>query len=115
MTALLTLSLRKELCGGNPPALAAHYHRPENGEVKGIAYDGGPGVDDLMGAKAGALEVGDRLRFLSGGWIKMGTRVRAEVATHDGRRVGHSHNRVWIVWPGVREGRKTFRIVKGEE
>ena len=107
------VELKKRIVWGQSPALAAHYHRPETGEVKGIAYDGGPGVDDLMGGKAGALEVGDRLRFLSGGWIKMGTRVRVEVATHDGRLVGHSQNRVWIVWPGVREGRKTFRIVKG--
>ena len=101
---------------GQSPALAAHYHRPETGEVKGIAYDGGPGVDDLMGGKAGALwKLATVYASCRADGLRMGTRVRAEVTTHDGRLVGHSQNRVWIVWPGVREGRKTFRIVKGDK
>ena len=107
------VELKRRIVWGQSPDLAMHYHRPELGEVKGIAYDGGPGVDDLMGGKAGALEVGDRVRFLMGVAPAIRRPVRVEVVTHDGRLVGHSQNRVWIVWPGVREGRKTFRIVKG--
>ena len=65
----------------------------------------------------GYLEVGDRLRFISGSLeaaegrspqSDTGGAVRAEVLPADGRAVGFSAGKVWLVWPGDAEARETF-------
>ena len=96
------VELKREIGWGQSPQLTVFAHQ----------YD----LNDAMGF----LQVGDRVKFLTGAtpghrYPRLGDPIRVQVQTHDGRRVGHSGNAVWIVWPGVQEARRIFRIVKGEK
>ena len=95
------VELRRGIGWGQSSHLAAIAHQDD--------------LSDVMGG----LEPGDRVKFIFGAppahpRLKIGDPIRVLVQTHDGRRVGHSGNAVWIVWPGVKEARRIFRIVKGE-
>ena len=86
------------------------------GQSAGLAIN----HEEILDEVGGGLEPGDRVVFLIGAtpdrrYPRAGAPVRVQVQTHDGRRVGHSGNAVWIVWPGVQEARRIFRIVKGEK
>ena len=96
------VELKREIGWGQSSHLAAIAHRGD--------------LSDVMGF----LHPGDRVKFLFGaspdtGYPRPRDPIRVYVKTHDGRSVGHSRNAVWIVWPGVKEARRIFRIVKGEK
>ena len=95
------VELKREIGWGQAKHLIEHAHPDDSSGIMGY------------------LQPGDRVRFLFGAAVstmypRKGDYIRVLVKTHDGRSVGHSRNAVWIVWPGVQEARRIFRIAKGE-